>query len=929
MKTVSACMSGDPHYTTFDGQHFDYMGTCPYVFVEPCNNTLPKPYNYFSVKAKNERPSPQSHVSYVREVEVEMYGQKMHVDCSYNFLFNGIRTKMAFFYPNKENAKISVSYDKGTVTIENDQHIRVKFQCYYLCVEIPDEPPLHGADVLCGLAGNRDFDCRDDFRKNNEHCDGDGLTVGCRSHQELSHMISHLKREVYRLQAPVDPNCTVCWSAPCLNGGTCIPLNVTEYRNGFVYEGINSCDNYRKEFTEEYGDSYITEDFLPLTPHPELCMKGVEVTNGSINCEFAEAKQKCQPILEASKGQGPFAKCQSLGDAIIQDAFDNCAYDICQNSTSLCVTFAHFAKVCQTHIPDTPLDWRGELGCSAINCPLNSTFKPCATGCPLTCSSPNYSPHCDKDTPLDWRGELGCSAINCPLNSTFKPCATGCPLTCSSPNYSPHCDKDTPLDWRGELGCSAINCPLNSTFKPCATGCPLTCSSPNYSPHCDKDTPLDWRGELGCSAINCPLNSTFKPCATGCPLTCSSPNYSPHCDKVCTEGCECDPTFVLDNSDPRHPKCVHVEDCGCIDPQGNYHPAGDQWLTDNCTKVNLCVNGTYKSYRRPCSADGFCGVDEKFNHKCLCNKGYSGDGYNCADVDECLDKRTCSVDKNQGKCTNLPGSHICTCDVYYNDGDNCETFLPYRHCADLYTYHNIHEDGAYTIMPPYPFDGKPAFTTKDVYCDMTTQGGGWTLMSNSFTNSMSNKTYQQYVNGFGDAQIQDLWLGLEVIHQMSVQVDTSLRVDIYHCPTKWKPGQSTYCTYPLFKVHDAKSTYAVEIPVGCEGTENTYEDGWLRWDEQVGPIFSAYDSADSGCARYYHNTGWWYDSARLCGSANLNGNRYVCENTPVAGELTHFLKWNGNPISQARLYLRPAKFPDYETRNNTAGILTTALPMTK
>ncbi|VDM40137.1 unnamed protein product [Toxocara canis] len=695
MKTVSACMSGDPHYTTFDGQHFDYMGTCPYVFVEPCNNTLPKPYNYFSVKAKNERPSPQSHVSYVREVEVEMYGQKMHVDCSYNFLFNGIRTKMAFFYPNKENAKISVSYDKGTVTIENDQHIRVKFQCYYLCVEIPDEPPLHGADVLCGLAGNRDFDCRDDFRK----------------------------------------------------------------KNGFVYEGINSCDNYRKEFTEEYGDSYITEDFLPLTPHPELCMKGVEVTNGSINCEFAEAKQKCQPILEASKGQGPFAKCQSLGDAIIQDAFDNCAYDICQNSTSLCVTFAHFAKVCQTHIPDTPLDWRGELGCSAINCPLNSTFKPCATGCPLTCSSPNYSPHCDK---------------------------------------------------------------------------------------------------------------------------------------VCTEGCECDPTFVLDNSDPRHPKCVHVEDCGCIDPQGNYHPAGDQWLTDNCTKVNLCVNGTYKSYRRPCSADGFCGVDEKFNHKCLCNKGYSGDGYNCADVDECLDKRTCSVDKNQGKCTNLPGSHICTCDVYYNDGDNCETFLPYRHCADLYTYHNIHEDGAYTIMPPYPFDGKPAFTTKDVYCDMTTQGGGWTLMSNSFTNSMSNKTYQQYVNGFGDAQIQDLWLGLEVIHQMSVQVDTSLRVDIYHCPTKWKPGQSTYCTYPLFKVHDAKSTYAVEIPVGCEGTENTYEDGWLRWDEQVGPIFSAYDSADSGCARYYHNTGWWYDSARLCGSANLNGNRYVCENTPVAGELTHFLKWNGN-----------------------------------
>lgn len=64
----------------------------------------------------------------------------------------------------------------------------------------------------------------------NEHCEGDGLTVGCRPHQELTHMITRLKSEVYRLKASADPNCTVCWSAPCLNGGTCIPLNVTEYR---------------------------------------------------------------------------------------------------------------------------------------------------------------------------------------------------------------------------------------------------------------------------------------------------------------------------------------------------------------------------------------------------------------------------------------------------------------------------------------------------------------------------------------------------------------------------------------------------------------------------------------------------------------------------------------------------------------------------
>uniref|UniRef100_A0A0M3ILQ7 EGF-like domain-containing protein n=1 Tax=Ascaris lumbricoides TaxID=6252 RepID=A0A0M3ILQ7_ASCLU len=261
----------------------------------------------------------------------------------------------------------------------------------------------------------------------NEHCEGDGLTVGCRPHQELTHMITRLKSEVYRLKASADPNCTVCWSAPCLNGGTCIPLNVTEYRcdcppdysgkicqthmechantcganadcfvtnhqincvcqsgyteipdeaalqgadvlcglagnrdfdcrndfrkkDGTTYEGITSCNNYGREFTEEYGDTYITEDFLSLTQKPQQCLTGVEVTNGSITCELAEAKAKCLPILDAAKGNGVFAACKPLGEAFIKQAYDNCAYDTCQNSTMLCDSLANFARICQNNI---------------------------------------------------------------------------------------------------------------------------------------------------------------------------------------------------------------------------------------------------------------------------------------------------------------------------------------------------------------------------------------------------------------------------------------------------------------------------------------------------------------------------------------------------------------------------------------------------
>uniref|UniRef100_A0A0M3ISZ1 EGF-like domain-containing protein n=1 Tax=Ascaris lumbricoides TaxID=6252 RepID=A0A0M3ISZ1_ASCLU len=424
MKTVKSCMSGDPHYTTFDGQGFDYMGTCPYVFVEPCNATLPKPYNYFSVKAKNEQSDPSSHVSMVREVEVLMYGQKFHVDCKYNLFVNDIRTKMPFYYPNKDNATVSATYDKGMVTILNDQHIRVTFQCYYLCVEIPDEAALQGADVLCGLAGNRDFDCRNDFRK----------------------------------------------------------------KDGTIYEGITSCNNYGREFTEEYGDTYITEDFLSLTQKPQQCLTGVEVTNGSITCELAEAKAKCLPILDAAKGNGVFAACKPLGEAFIKQAYDNCAYDTCQNSTMLCDSLANFARICQNNI------FTEGNGVFAACKPLGEAFIKQA-----------YD------------------------NCAYDTCQNSTMLCDSLANFARICQ--------------------NNIFN----------------------TPLTWRHEFNCSEISCPLNAERKACATGCPRTCSAPEYNPHCDKGCAEGCECEPPYVLDNSKPDTPLCVLVEDCGCIDPQGNYH----------------------------------------------------------------------------------------------------------------------------------------------------------------------------------------------------------------------------------------------------------------------------------------------------------------------------------------------------------------------
>ena len=173
-----------------------------------------------------------------------------------------------------------------------------------------------------------------------------------------------------------------------------------------------------------------------------------------------------------------------------------------------------------------------------------------------------------------------------------------------------------------------------------------------------------------------------------------------------------------------------------------------------------------------------------------------------------------------------------------------------------------------------------------------TDQGGWTLMSHDSTDGMSNRSLSQYTSGFGDPAQKNVWIGLNLINQMTSEMATSLRLYLFRCARNGRPSQTTDCTYPQFTVAGQNNSYAVTIPQGCQGTENTYYDGWARWDlTQTGPIFTSYDSADSG-----KETGGL--TRKLSAEEiNFKKKRSIAENLRMLRSLTI-----GNTRKQTRLF---------------------------
>ncbi|XP_028391438.1 ryncolin-1-like [Dendronephthya gigantea] len=119
-------------------------------------------------------------------------------------------------------------------------------------------------------------------------------------------------------------------------------------------------------------------------------------------------------------------------------------------------------------------------------------------------------------------------------------------------------------------------------------------------------------------------------------------------------------------------------------------------------------------------------------------------------------------------------------------------------CEHLYNL-EVRKDGVYTINP----DGLGSF---QVRCDMSTDGGGWTVFQRRQDRSQDFYLgWSHYKAGFGDLN-GDFWLGLDKIHRLWKSGQNVLRVDLMDFN-----GAKRYAKYGTFSVADESDKYRLNI----------------------------------------------------------------------------------------------------------------------
>ncbi|XP_033643208.1 fibrinogen C domain-containing protein 1-like [Asterias rubens] len=182
--------------------------------------------------------------------------------------------------------------------------------------------------------------------------------------------------------------------------------------------------------------------------------------------------------------------------------------------------------------------------------------------------------------------------------------------------------------------------------------------------------------------------------------------------------------------------------------------------------------------------------------------------------------------------------------------------------------------GVYTITP------NGTSVAVQVYCDMITDGGGWTVFQRRQDGSENfDRDFMDYSQGFGNKD-GEFWLGNDALRNMTANGNYELRIDMWDWENSYK-----YATYEGFAVtgEDYQLSFTEGSYDGTAGDSLAFHNGWgfTTKDHDVDGATGA-----GNCAVWLYS-GWWFN---FCHRANLNG-RYKNQLDAVGAQRDQGIQW--------------------------------------
>ena len=208
----------------------------------------------------------------------------------------------------------------------------------------------------------------------------------------------------------------------------------------------------------------------------------------------------------------------------------------------------------------------------------------------------------------------------------------------------------------------------------------------------------------------------------------------------------------------------------------------------------------------------------------------------------------------------------------------CEVFkgitakCPAVSCKEIHEYNSNAPSGKYWL--------NTSTVPIQVFCDMETDGGGWTVLMKRQDGSVDfYRNWTDYKRGFGNLEGEH-WLGLDNMHLLTnlSGVTSQLRVDL----ADWE-GNTSYAKYDQFLVGDEDSNYTLSVSgyqsANTAGDSLAYHNGQrFSTPDRDNDVWSNH------CAVLFHGP-WWH---RSCYQSLLTGKYYTSGITWYHWKMSHY-----------------------------------------